>query len=422
MEFTQKLWQIAQNEYKKGVLDKKEIGREYLKQNLLVPERLASYMAWALKHQEIIIGGSSDEILKDNKMKRVIEENKQEIELNSYEIKTVEQLLEYAEVDTDIWEVSKFVVNTWGSETYPCYQCKAWLQRKTKEIDLKKQIEYFKESAKKHAPKYKKIVHDIKSDNMLEIAIPDFHFGQLSWKEETGGENYDIKIATKLYIDAITYILQNAKIYNPSKIVFIIGSDFFNVNSMMNQTAAGTVQDEDGRWQKTYTYGRELVVKAIDICREVADVDVIVIYGNHDFERSFYLGDSLWCWYNNCNNVTVNNEPLPRKYFKWGKCLIGSTHGDKEVRGSLPMLMATEARHLWKDVKFCEWHTGHKHIKNKKEIKTVDENVTMRERIIPSLCPIDAWHSLKGYNHIREAQGFIWNKEKGNISVINYTY
>ena len=82
----------------------------------------------------------------------------------------------------------------------------------------------------------------------------------------------------------------------------------------------------------------------------------------------------------------------------------------------------TGARHLWPGVKYCEWHTGHTHAKKKKEILTVDEHVTVRERVIPSLCPIDAWHSRKGYNHIREAQGFIWNKNKGNTGIINYTY
>lgn len=348
-------------------------------------------------------------------------ENEEVISIKSYEIRTLEQLLKYTEIDTDVWEVYKSVVNQWGSDSNPCFQVKAWLRLKAPGLDLKKQIEIFKADAISHAPKYKEIKHDIKSDNMLEISCPDLHYGQLSWNKETGRANYDIKTAEQLYINGVSYIILQAKQYTPGRIIFIVGSDFYNVNSLQNTTLAGTKQDEDTRWQRTFTQGRKMVVKAVDMCREIAPVDLIVIPGNHDFERSFYLGESLSCWYSNCNNVRVFNSPRTRKYAAWGRCLIGFTHGDKEKVDRLPLIMATEQKENWARSEYREWHIGHLHHKKSFAWLPVQEENGVRVRIMPSLCARDAWHAESGYDSIREAVGLIWNKERGNIAQFSFT-
>ena len=52
-------------------------------------------------------------------------------------------------------------------------------------------------------------------------------------------------------------------------------------------------------------------------------VDVVVIPGNHDFERSYYMGAYLEAWFNEDPQVYVNNGASPRKYYKFGKVLLG---------------------------------------------------------------------------------------------------
>ena len=245
----------------------------------------------------------------------------------SSDIKTLDDLLKYCKVDLDKWEVSKHVVGSWGSDKNENFQVKVWLKKREDKVNLLSILKEFREEAEHHAPEYEPIKHSIESDNILELSIHDFHLGSLVWGKETRDLDYDIKIAKELYINAVDYFLDHAKSYNPEKIVFLVGSDFYNVDNAANTTSAGTPQSEDSRFQKTFTDGWRLVVDAIDMCREIANVDVIVIPGNHDFERSYYMGEVLNAWYDKCNNVNIDNGPETRKYYEYGSNLIGFSHG-----------------------------------------------------------------------------------------------
>ena len=349
----------------------------------------------------------------DNKISK--EETKDAVSyiVNSSDIRTVEQLIDYCKVDMTLWEISKFICNPWGSEKNPNYQCKAWFVRKTEENreDIRKA---FIDDLKEYALFYP-IIEYPKYDvhNLLEICLFDLHYGQLSWAEETG-RDYDIKIAEELFMKSVEYFANISRLYPIEKILFPIGNDFFNVNSKLNSTVNGTPQDEDTRYQKTYTNARRMLVKAIDYLQRIAPIDIIIVGGNHDQERSFMLGDSLYCWYHDCENVNVNNDPVKRKYYLYGKTLIGFSHGDNEKFEELPLLMATENKDNWALSDYREWHTGHLH---KNEIM---ERQNVRIRRIPSMVVNSAWASEKGYNSVREAQAFLWNQDKGLMGVFNY--
>lgn len=360
--------------------------------------------------------------IKTGTVNRTVTENEQQIMLYSWEVKTLDDLIEFCEIDTTVWEPYKFIANTWGSPTNPCTQAKAWFRKIVPVFDIATMREQFIEDAKKHAPEYKTVkrVHKPETGNMLEISLIDFHLGLLAWKLETLDANYDLKIARGLYLEAVNHFLEVAMPYSVERILFPIGSDWFNVNSAQNATAKGIVQDEDGRWKKTFTIGRQLAVEAIDLCRGVADVDVLVIPGNHDFERSFYLGDSLSCWYNRDGNVTVDNGPQTRKYRLWGKTLLGFTHGSEEKLQTLPTTMAVEARDLWGKASFWEWHIGHLHNQKAYAWQPIAEENGVRVRIIPSLVAASAWSSKAGYHAVREGQAFIFNRDRGNVAVYHY--
>lgn len=340
----------------------------------------------------------------------------------STDIRTLEQLLAYTRVDLSVWEVQKHTVNMWGSEANPNFQVKAWLKKRDDYISVQDDIEALKEDAKKYAPKYPKIKYPKhETGNLLEISLFDHHFGQLSWGDETGGANYDVKIAQKLAHDAIDYIIANSP--QPDRILLPIGNDFFNVNSMLNATVAGTPQSEDDRWKKTYKKGRELWVGIIEKLMTIAPVDVLSIPGNHDEERVYYLTDALECWFHNTDSVNVDNSPTMRKYYPWGDCLIGFTHGDKEAevkKGALIYLMSTEVPMLWSRAKYKEWHKGHLHAAKETAFQILDEVRGVREWIMPSLVAVDDWHSGKGYSALRETIACNWNKRNGKNHMIMY--
>ena len=135
----------------------------------------------------------------------------------------------------------------------------------------------------------------------------------MGWGEEVG-ENYDVDIAKSLFVKAVDKLLVAANNYHIEKIIFPIGNDLLNSDGLSMTTTKGTPQHDDVRWQRSFTLCRQMLVEVIDKLRLVAPVDVIVVPGNHDYERMFYIGDVLYSWYHNCDEVTVNNEPSPRKY------------------------------------------------------------------------------------------------------------
>lgn len=355
------------------------------------------------------------------------QENTAELESpKNYRIKTLDDLIEQCDIDLDTWEVDRYIVNKWevGSNvdgqiiTEPLFQVKAWLKR------TKFDVELFREGLVADLKKYTK--HSkLERPNplgscMLEINIFDLHFGKLCWGEETG-EDYDIKIAEKRFLRAIETLLKRAEGFDIEKIVFPIGNDFFNSDNLRNTTTAGTFQDEDLRWQKTYRKGRELIVKAIDRLCQVANVEVVVVQGNHDFERSFYLGDALECWYDKDENVNVDNNANPRKYIHYGQCLVGFTHGNNEKVANLPMIVAQERSEIWAKTKYREVHLGHLH--HKREIKWIStqEYNGVVVRYMRSLSGTDAWHNQKGYKgSVQSAEAFIWEKNEGLIGQLSF--
>ena len=342
----------------------------------------------------------------------------QTIIVRSPDIKTIDQLIEYVKIDTNIWSLKKSFFKSMEVGKNPYYEVKGVFVKKS--FDLAKILKEFREEAEHHAPEYEPVQIMNKLDNILELSIPDLHLGSLVWGRETRDTDYDLNIAKEVFINAVDYFLDHGKSYNPEKIVFLIGSDFFNVDNDANTTSAGTPQSEDSRFQKTFTEGWKIIVNAVDKCREIADVHIVVVPGNHDFQRCYYLGEVLSAWYDKCNNVTVDNGPQTRKYFEYGSNLLGFSHGMEAKIDELPLIMAQEMSEAWGRTRNREFHIGHLHHRKKMIFCPIDERQAVRVQQVSSLASTDGWHSKKGYHSIKEANGFIWNKEKGNIATFNY--
>jgi DNA repair exonuclease SbcCD nuclease subunit len=156
-------------------------------------------------------------------------------------------------------------------------------------------------------------------------------------------------------------------------------------------------------------------------------IDIVVIPGNHDFERSYYMGSYLSAWFKDDASVCVNNHASPRKYYIYGNTMLGLTHGSEEKEASLPMLMATdvESKPHWTSTKFHEWHLGHIHRKRtvKYEInksRELNEDLGVTIRYLSSLTGTEEWHHKKGFvGSTKAADAFVWNKEFGLVAHLN---
>jgi len=355
-------------------------------------------------------------------------------------IKTLEQLLIAADVDQKIWHVKDYTVNKWDvtswkrdtPQTIQNFQVKARLERDCSIV--KEQIlgEIFKDMVSNYEPPVLNCLQPaelIKNENNLfELALNDLHLGKLCWNKETG-ENYDIKIASERFLNTIVTLINRVKGFEYSRILFPVGNDFFNSDTIFNTTTKGTLQDEDVRWQKTFQIGTRLLVDAINMLKQTGRrVDVVVIPGNHDFERSYYMGEFLVAWFNDDHMVNINNGASPRKYYRFGEVLLGFTHGSEEKENSLPMLMASdiESKPMWSETTYHEFHVGHIHRKRDVKIIALDnkrmtnEDLGVTVRYLSSLSGTDSWHFSKGFTgSIKAGEAFIWNDKTGLIAHLN---
>jgi len=263
--------------------------------------------------------------------------------------------------------------------------------------ELKKEIEDF---AAQYSPKVSKIKSEKLSDPCVyEISLPDIHYGKRT--EET------LQDLETNFMSCVGDLVEKASGLDIEKFLLPIGNDGMNSEGMRRTTTKGTPQDDVADWKDTFRGYWKLMVRAIDHLKEIAPVHVIVISGNHDFERMFYAGDVISGWYKNDENVSVDNSLEQRKYFEYGNNMIMFTHGDKEKPAEMPLIMATEQPLMFARCNFREAHCGHLH----KEM--VNEYRGIKVRFLPSICSNDSWHKGMGYEAKRTAQAHIWSRERG---------
>lgn len=352
--------------------------------------------------------------------------------LDSPTIKTVEDALDYAQVDLKIWEVTSCRIKTghWDV-TIKNGENQAERHRNRKhhvEIHLKRKVSMMAEDAINtligriktyEPPKYAEVEHH-EGKYMMELSLQDVHFGMLTWHGDSISDQ-DIHIAEDFYLDAIKYLLSMSR--GVSRILMPFGNDFLHSNNPFALTPKrGNKLDVDGRMTKIFDVAIMAVVNAINLCRQVAPVDILWIPGNHDPETSYYLGKVLQAWFRGCQDVSINCDPHYRKYYQWGTSFIGFTHGDEEPIKELPRIFLDEFPQQWAGCNFHEIHTGHRHREKQTQFVTVDSMGSTLVRELPSLCATDNWHYIKGYvGKLRSAQGILWH-EKYGVSAVYPAY
>ena len=232
-----------------------------------------------------------------------------------------------------------------------------------------------------------------------EISLPDIHYGKLHDLNLTQVEDQ--------YMMVVQELVKKASGLDIERFILPIGNDGMNSEGMRRTTTKGTPQEESAGWKDTFRGYWQLITAAVNYLKEKAPVDIIVVSGNHDYERMFYAGDVLAGWYRNDANVTVDNTYSSRKYYEYGTNMLMFTHGDKEKPADMPLIMATEKPEMFARTSHREVHCGHLH----KEM--VNEYRGIKVRFIPSICPNDEWHKQMGYEAKRTGQAYIWNKFKG---------
>ena len=355
-------------------------------------------------------------------------------------VTSLEDLLKTCNIDTDYWEVVQWDCKVWemgrkskvsnmsfdggvvtGSSVdsgkifvQPLYSVAARL-RKKHEATAQEISDYLSElMAKKPKRTFEYKAINRKADDTLEIMLPDLHLGRLSWGEETGDEDYDLGKAIELMKSAIRYLVSQAD-DKVRRVLIPVGNDYFNSDSWRNETTKGTPQHESAGWQRSFREGVEALLEVVEEIASIYEVDLMVIPGNHDTQRAFYMGECMRHYFRGNRRVSVDNAPTTRKYRQFGVTLIGYTHGDAERPKDLPMLLAHQAPESWATSIIREWHHGHFHHEKDLDLQGV------RLRYFSSLAPPSAWESKKGYvTSIRAGQAIQYDPTHGPVRQYNW--
>ncbi len=247
----------------------------------------------------------------------------------------------------------------------------------------------------------------VSSDLLTVYPMGDPHLGMLAWPAETGNA-FDLAIAERDLYAAVDYLVSKAP---PSREALIVNlGDFFHADNKLGTTFAGTRLDTDGRWPKVLAIGIKLMRRCIDRALEKHErVTVINEIGNHDTHTSIVLAVALAQFYENNPRVSIDTSPAPHHWYRFGKVLIGTHHGDKTRREDLMGVMATDQRKAWGECEFCYWYLGHVHHDTLKELAgcTAESFRTLAGK--------DDWHNGKGYRSGRDMKLIVHHREYGEV-------
>ena len=253
--------------------------------------------------------------------------------------------------------------------------------------------------------------------NYTAIITPtDFHWGKRGDIYECG-ERYDRPTARARLLSSTENVLGDVLKHGPpEKIIVGIGSDFFNADTYLATTTEGTPQDNDGGMSDILTTGCELMTTYIDLLRQVAPVEMVLMAGNHDRLLSVSLHLYLQAWYKNCEAVTTIKSAQHRQYIIYGENLLCFHHGDSVSKTSdLARLASIEAAKAWGKCSHRMVFTGHLHHEK------IEEDRGFTRYQLPSLSGEDKWHAKKGYVGNRKMIAAVLVDEKKGVFASIYS-
>ena len=331
------------------------------------------------------------------------------------EIKNLDDLKKI--IDTSKWEVIKYVQNYWNGN----YQVKAWLQPlRAKESEVIKEILSNYKSDWKPIPKTSKLVNTVwNEDSMLVINLPDLHL------DKRDMENTSIEDNIHNYFEVLNYLVSKA--YHSAKIdkiVFVVGNDVFNTDTFYGTTTDGTPQRCVTTWNDAYEKIFKAMVESISMLSSFSNqVHVVLVQGNHDRTKSYYMAHALEQYFKHDNSVIFDRTANINKHIVYGNSFIGFNHGDN-INDKLPLAFAQEFYKDWGKCKYHDIYIGDKHHNNEKVFNKVqtqnDGNQGVKLRILPSLSKPDSWHDNKLFRSRQSGIAIVYDKERGKSAEFEY--
>ena len=274
------------------------------------------------------------------------------------EIKSLDELIVKCKIDTDKWEITKYVQNYWGNSETPHWQVKAWLGKKSTE-------QVFQDAFVDFLDSYKPVSQDVMSPKwegnkfpaMLVINKQDSHLNKY---DIDGNNDVTDRLANIMY--KVEMIANQAQLSNNlDQITYIIGSDEFN-SEFTGTTTKGTPQTNTHTYQTSFEYicGHEVLMITM-LLQYAENVNVVYVAGNHDEYVGWHMVNWLRTYFRNIERVTFDCSPKYRKYISYGGSALMFNHGDAIKPAKLAALFPIEYREGWSFHNNFYIFTGDKH-------------------------------------------------------------
>ena len=322
-------------------------------------------------------------------------------------ITSYQELVDFYEIDTDIWHPRSQLFNFWGSEANPNFQVKATFAKDEYQAAKAEDREAFRQWAAQYAPEWRGVsAEPTRGTQLVEVVLSDIHAERFV----TDGVTLDEYLGQVFlaFQRALRNALWSVEDLGPIHIVLL--GDTFNADSAAGTTTRGTPQENISDYRNVFTRVRQIVASMVMVAAaEKVPVVLHIIPGNHDRERAYYLADSLWAYFCNHPNVSVELPTGSRQYIRWGSSLIGLAHGDDIKPSDLVMSMFREQS--FDGVQFPVWHLGHFHTRREEEIHGV------LLRYFRTTQGQSSWEEAKGFGHNqRDVVAILHSKTDGDVA------
>jgi len=312
-------------------------------------------------------------------------------------------------VDTDKWEIVKYGQSYWSGK----YQIELQLEpKKINESEvLEKLVNNYKSDWKPLQDKDLKINGSWEEPSLVVINLNDLHFDKLDLDNSTIDKR--IEDYKKVLLNLIFKAYACSQV---DEIVFVLGNDMFNTDNIQNNTTAGTPQSVNCTWDVAYEKVFDAMVKSISTLKQFCNkLNIILVQGNHDRTKSYYLAHALETYFKNDTSIVFDRTSAMKKVFIYGETFLGFNHGNN-VNDKLPLAFSTEFYKEWGQCKYHDILISDKHHNNEKIFKsnqTQNEFQGVKVRILPSLSGTDKWHNDNLYRSRQSGICLVYDKTRG---------
>jgi hypothetical protein len=254
-----------------------------------------------------------------------------------------------------------------------------------------------------------------RTDLLNCFVATDVHLGCLAWSEETGGDDYDLKISEKLLMDWFAAAVAQSPPADTAILAQL--GDFLHHDAHESVTPAHRhVLDADSRLQKIIRVAIRCLRRIIAMLLEKhSRVHVIMADANHDPAGGAWLREMFATFYEDEPRITVDSSASTYYVYQFGKVSLFFHHGHKRKISDVDSVFAGRFREIYGSTKYSYAHLGHLH---SDELRS--SNLMKVERHETLAAP-DAYAANGGWLSNRSAKVITYHQSHGEVGRITLT-